>query len=67
METLLLDPMYDRQSPFIRQVVIHSQVVAKGKPPIYLGNDQTELANTIIAQDDDKLSAFALDRGGQCP
>lgn len=52
METLLLDPMYDTPSSCVKQVVISSKVVTKEKKAIYLGKDQRQLGDKIIAADD---------------
>ncbi|KAL1930145.1 hypothetical protein VTP01DRAFT_1299 [Rhizomucor pusillus] len=52
MENLLLDPMYDAPGSYIKQVVIDSKVVAKEKPPVYIGTEQKRLADQIIAEDD---------------
>lgn len=51
-ENLLLDPMYDAPGSYIKQVVIDSKVVAKEKPPVYIGTEQKRLADQIIAEDD---------------
>lgn len=44
--------MYDAPGSYIKQVVIDSKVVAKEKPPVYIGTEQKRLADQIIAEDD---------------
>ncbi|KAI8365603.1 ATP-dependent Clp protease, ATP-binding subunit ClpX [Choanephora cucurbitarum] len=53
MESLLLDPMYDTPSSWIKQVVINSKVVLNQRKAIYLGYEQGHIADKLIAQDDD--------------
>lgn len=52
METLLLEPMYDAPSSCIKQVVIDSKVVRKEKSPVYITSEKSQLADKIIADDD---------------
>ncbi|ORX54533.1 ClpX, ATPase regulatory subunit [Hesseltinella vesiculosa] len=52
MENLLLDPMFDTPSSFVRHVVIDSKVVKKEKAPVYLVEDQRALVDQLISQDD---------------
>lgn len=51
-ETLLLEPMYDAPSSCIKQVVIDSKVVKKEKSPVYITTEKSQLADKIIAEDD---------------
>lgn len=44
--------MYDTPSSCVKQVVISSKVVTKEKKAIYLGKDQRQLGDKIIAADD---------------
>jgi ATP-dependent Clp protease ATP-binding subunit ClpX len=60
MENLLLDPMYVTPSSCVKNVVIDSKVVTQDKKPIYLGKDQTHLADKIIAEDDGEPSAESI-------
>ncbi|OBZ81635.1 ATP-dependent Clp protease ATP-binding subunit ClpX [Choanephora cucurbitarum] len=53
MESLLLDPMYDTPSSWVKQVVINSKVVLNQRKAIYLGYEQGHIADKLIAQDDD--------------
>ncbi|KAI8353326.1 ClpX ATPase regulatory subunit [Blakeslea trispora] len=54
MESLLLDPMFDTPSSWVKQVVINSKVVLNQRKPIYLGDQQGHVADKLIAQDDEE-------------
>lgn len=44
--------MYDAPSSCIKQVVIDSKVVRKEKSPVYITSEKSQLADKIIADDD---------------
>lgn len=44
--------MFDTPGSRIKQVVIDSKVVNKEKQPIYITNEEPQLADKIIAEDD---------------
>lgn len=44
--------MYDAPSSCIKQVVIDSKVVKKEKSPVYITTENSQLADKIIAEDD---------------
>ncbi|CAO3630870.1 unnamed protein product [Cunninghamella blakesleeana] len=52
MENVLLDPMFDAPSSYIRHVIIDSKVVNKDKKPVYLAQGQETMVEEILTEDD---------------